>query len=382
MANLVRHLQDEGLYPISVQDVAIPRQEVVWSTWSFATSSPNRKQLALLCQQLATLVSAGLPIDRVFTILRKSYPSGPLGGVIDDIAARLRVGATLSAALAAHPAIFPKSFTSVVEAGELGSALPIVLVRLAELTARAFRLQETVRSALLYPIVLVVASLSAVVFILLFVLPQFRTLLEDAHVQFDLPTSLLFASSYFLREWWWLVLSLLTVAAATSLGLCRHPSVSHRVAKLSLSIPVLRDTVRAADGARFCSTLGTLLESGVPLASAAPAVAETLHNEILRDRLLIAILAIREGQELVAALERADALPTIGIHLARVGQETGRLATMLKRAGEILEQSVEQSSNRFAALLVPLLTVTLGAFVGGVIAIVFSALMRINDAAT
>lgn len=380
-AAVIQQLQASGNFPLSVTEGAPGAGRLDWRGLLHRSRLPDRKQVALFTQELAMLLSAGLPIDRVFAVLRESYRGRPMERVVLDINEKMRGGATLSAALARHPALFPRSYTSVVEAGEHGSALPSVFGRLAESLHRSQKLREAIRSALLYPALLLTVSAFAIGFVLLVVLPQFKPLLLEARVELDGPTILLFWVSDIVQAWWWLIGAVALCAGAAIYGLRAHPAVVHRRAALALRLPGIRDFIRAADGARFCRALGTLLESGVPLASAASVVAETLQNAILRERLHFAVASVREGMNLVSAIERADALPPVAIQLARVGQETSRLAAMFTQAGVVLEQAVEQTSARFVALLVPALTIALGIFVGGLIAVVFSALMKINDLA-
>ena len=378
--DVVRRLQADGRFPVEVAEA--PEQFLPGLLQRLRVrQAPPADQIVRFTEDLAALLRAGLVIDRAFGLLEDSYRGRPLAPHVEAVHDRLRRGMTLAGALARDPALFPLSYTSVVDAGERAGALPLALDRLAASLARAQRLRETIRSALVYPAVLLVLAAVSIVIVLTVIVPEFRPMLEDAPVHLALSTRLLLAFSDLAAEaWWCLPLAVIGLAVVVS-SLRGRPGVRLAWDRLALRLPLLRALVLKSDTVRLCETLATLLGNGVAMTTAVASTAETLRNGVLKARLMAAIAGLKEGQGLARPLERHRVLPAVAVQLIRIGEETGTLPSMLENAAALHEREVRLTVDRLMKLLVPAIIVLLGGFIGAVIATVFSTMMNLNDLA-
>lgn len=381
----VRRLQREGRFPVEVAEQAVgPLARLLERRRAASSFSPA--QLVRLTTDLAALLRAGLTVDRALGVLEAGQRGRPLAASLASVRERLRGGTALSVALAREPSLFPPSFTSVVEAGERAGALPVALERLAAALTRAQRLGETIRSAMIYPTILLAVSFVSVAIVITVIVPEFRPMLEDAHphegnLHIATATRLLLALSDLVRDAWWaLPIGVLAVAGLLT-SLQRQPGAKLVAHKLLLRLPLVGALVRKTDAVRLCETLGTLLGNGVPMTVAIASAAATLRNEVLRARLQAAIAGLREGQGLAGPLERHEVLPSVGIQLIRVGEESGSLHNMLENAAGLFEREVRLIVDRLIKLLVPAIIILLGGFIGALIGIVFTSIMNLNDLA-
>lgn len=379
--DIIGRLQDQGHLPVDAEEVS----GTSWRSWLnielTATRRPGLQEIALFTHELATLLSAGLPIDRAFDIVIGMTGSARLRKPLADIRDRIRGGATLADALAAQESIFSRVYCNMVRAGEAGGSLPSVLARLAEYLGRAQALRETVKSALVYPAVLLFTAGVSIVMVLTVVIPQFKPLLEGAGIALPFSTRALFVASEILETYWWL----LALAALVGILLLRQglktPEFVAAWHRLQLRLPLFGDLRKKAEAGRFARSLGTLVGNGVPVPAALAIVKDTIENQVIQAAVARVVVSLKEGQGLSAPLDRSGVFPAVCIQLMRVGEESGALGDMLLQAADILERDVERSVGRLMTLLVPALTISLGLLIAGIIASVFTALLSINEVA-
>jgi general secretion pathway protein F len=269
----------------------------------------------------------------------------------------------------------------MVRAGEASGALDSVLARLAEYLRRSEAARQTVRSALIYPTILAVTALSSVILILTVVLPQLEPLLRDAGPALPPQARLVFGASDLLRRWWW---ALLAILGAVGYGLWRgwgEPANAVRRDRLLLRLPLLGAAIRQAQTARFTRTLGALVGGGVALPTALALARPVISNHVMADAVTRVASQLREGGGLAEPLARTGVFPDLSIQLIRIGEATGKLDQMLLQQAEIFDEEVRLVLGRALTLLVPVLTVTLGFIVAGIIASVMSAMLSINNLA-
>jgi general secretion pathway protein F len=378
-ASVLNHLRALGHYPVSASVAGKNRFAALLSMFTSARRVSYRR-LSLATQELSTLIAAGLDLDRALAVLERLGDLGPLQKSFAGVRARVHEGASFADALSDEHT-FPAFFVSAIRAGELGGSLERTLQRLSEYLASAVAVRESVASALVYPIILIITAGLSVVFILMFVLPEFVPLFREAGRTLPWPTRVIVAIGDFLRSFWWLVA---LTAAATTVSLqqlFQKPYYAALRDRTLLRLPVLGPLLTAIDVERFSRTLGTLLANGVPLPSALPLAREVVSNKIMAAAVSDSAQGLREGDALADRLGRAGVFPAVTLDLIRVGEETGKLDEMLLKQADLDEQRIRHSVNRLLAILVPALTMLLGAVVAGLIASLLTAILSVNDLA-
>lgn len=339
----------------------------------------RREDLVLITRELATLLQAGLPLDRGMSVMLDLAPVGPVRVLVEEIREKVRGGATLADALAEYPAVFPNFYVGMVRAGEAGGTLDGVLVRLAETLERAQALRENVQAALRYPALVVVMAVISLAVLMTAVIPEFRPLFEDAGAAMPVSTQIVIAISDFLAAYWWLV-ALLFLAAA--LGFRQHNRTEEgrlRWDAWRIQAPIFGDLMTKIEVARFSRTLGTLLSNGVSVLNAMSMTIDTLDNKAFARAAAQAQGRLAKGEGLADPLSETGVFPGLALQLVRVGEETGRLDDMLVRIAEIYDEEVKRAIQKMLSLLVPLVTLALGVLIAGIIGSMISAIMSSYD---
>ncbi|MCC7049393.1 MAG: type II secretion system F family protein [Alphaproteobacteria bacterium] len=378
--NAIALLQDQGHLPISASPSRPPNwvEALVNRLGRVGDRNPSSRDIALLTQQMAALIGAGLTVDRALVVLTDAAGARNVRELTQDLRRRVRSGAALSQALQVHGGVFPRFYWATVQAAEQGGFLDAALTRLASFLARSESLRSAVRSALVYPAVLLVMAGASILVILIFVIPQFRPLIEDSGITPSLSLSALMAASAVAEDHLALATIAITLAIVLAVMGAKRLRNSEWADTMTLRVPVLRSVVTCLEIARFTRTLGMLVENGVAL----PASIE-LSGTILRNRRVAAIAAdaavfVKEGKRLADSL-RHPVVPQAVVEFVRVGEETGKLPDLLTQAADLLDQDVQRLLDRLMALLVPALTVFLGLIIAGLVASILTALISVNQ---
>jgi type IV pilus assembly protein PilC len=327
----------------------------------------SRREVVLLTRQLATLLSAGLPLVASVRVLERQASSRPLRDLLSQIRIEVARGGVLSEALARHPRIFPPVYTGMVTAGESSGMLDGVLLRLAVLMERSEALIRKIRGATLYPaVVLGVASVS-VALLLILVIPTFELMFADAGIPLPIATQWVLTLSRGLTRWWWLILLVLGAVGVGLVRAVRTPEGKARWHSVRLVIPLLGPLERKAGAARFARVLGTLLAAGVPLMEGLALTARTVGNRTLEEAILSARETVLRGGSLAQALEQSGEMPPLVTQMVQVGEQTGALDEMLSRVADLFEDEVEAALSTLVSILEPTLVVILGVVVGGMV---------------
>ncbi|MBY0431029.1 MAG: type II secretion system F family protein, partial [Rhodospirillales bacterium] len=254
-----------------------------------------------------------------------------------------------------------------------------VLVRLADLLEKAQALRESVRSALIYPALLLAMTGFTIVIMLTVVLPQFQSLFDDAGQSLPLPARIVAAAGDIARTWGWTILPLGLAAALAVRHMLGNPQRRLRWDERVLKLPLAGDLVARLETARFGRTLGTLVGNGVPLLGALGIVTGTVRNQALRRALEESTEALKQGKGLADPLARSALFPPLAVHLVKVGEETGKLDSMLTKVADIFDQEVQRTLGRILALLVPVITVVLGLVVAAILGAILTAILSVNN---
>lgn len=376
----ISRIQDLGHLPISAR--ATPARGWLRTEFRLARSRKiGGRDVALLTRELSALIAAGLTVDRSLQVLLQGTANPDLQAVLTDMIRRVRGGTALSAALAAHPSVFPNFCVTMLQAAEAGGFLASALQRLADFMAKSQAVQESVRSALVYPAVLLLMACASIVLIVTVVLPQFSPMFEEAGVEPPLLVALLLGASAGVQEHP-LVFALGAAALVLAARLAgRTPAFRAWMHRTGLTVPALRTSIVHLDISRFARNLGTLLDSGVPLPTALPLAGAVVSNQVLAGALIGATRQLREGRGLAHCLGTVALFPAMALEMIRVGEETGRLSSMLLHAADLLEADFQRTLERTLSLLTPALTVVLGLVIAALIGSIISVLMSINELA-
>jgi len=378
---ILDRLRDQGLMPMQVAPaqagaVAAPaRGEARAPRRSlFAQTRFSGEQLMAFTRELATLLRAGLPLDRALETLigltSTPYAATFLQGIRDEV----RGGKAMSQALDARREVFNRFYVNIVRAGEAGGALATVLTRLADTMERNKDLRETVKSALIYPIILIGVAVSSVMILLIYVVPQFQQTFSQAGKALPLPTEVVIFVGTFLKKWWWAMIAFVALVVLWARRKLGEPRFRRRFDARVLKLPVLGDLLVKIEVARFSRTLATLLGNGVTLLAALSIVKETLGNLVLSASLDGVTARLREGKGFGRPLLDTGLWPKLATQMILVGEESGRLEEMLGRVADVYDREVQVSVKRFLAILEPAMILGLAVLIGG---IVFSILLGV-----
>lgn len=369
-----RRLREEGYRPLRIE----PR-----TSWlNVKLRLPGRagighRERGLFARQLATLLDAGVPLLRALGILEEQTDGEDFEGILRRIARDVKAGASFSEALAVHPDAFDDLFVSTVKAGEAGGVLTVVLERLADAAETHRELSTRLRSAALYPAVLCCLSVGVIIFLLTAVLPTFTALYREMDVPLPLATRIMLWGGEFVRRWWYL---LLFVPAAGLYGFRVYRGTEagrSRLDRWLMNLPLFGELLAKAAAARFARTLGTLLESGVPLLDAMDIVRDTLRNRVVVDLMTEVIESVRGGGTLSDPLLESDVFEPMVPHLIAVGERTGTLPEMLHRIADSYRTRVELRVKGLSSLIEPVLVLMLGLGMGMIILAVYVPLFRL-----
>jgi general secretion pathway protein F len=378
----VRQLQGMGLLPIRAEAAgASTLKDFLSIDIGLGGRGLRRRDVMLFTRELATLLEAGIELERAFDILQLLSERESVQRVLAQILEEMRSGSTLADALSRHPESFSTMYVSLIRAGEAGGALDTIVARLAVFLEQSESVKEEVKSALIYPMVLLGTALLSVVVLVGYVLPSFKPLFEGAGRALPLPTQIVMAVGETLSGYWYLFLLGIVVVLLGVRFMLRTDGGRLRWDAGILRLPVFGKLVTGIETARLSRTLGTLLGNGVAMLSALDIAGGTVGNVAYRAGLADVGDAVKSGKRLSDELAETDVFPELGSQLVRVGEESGKLDVMLLKIAEIYDQDSRRSVQRLLALLTPVMTIFLGLLVAGIIASILLAILSINEIA-
>ena len=377
----VARLRDQGLLPLAVNEAKGGFLRGGFGQPLFSKRRTlSRKAIMLLTQQLASLLHAGMPLDRALTILIGVTEDEQAKPVLERVQEKVRGGSSLADALEAQ-GVFSRFYLNMVRAGEAGGALDVVLKRLTEFLERSRALRETVTSALIYPIILLSVSALSVIILLTFVVPQFQRLFADAGKALPLATQIVIAVGDGFRHYWWVGAILFVLLSAVARRQLSQPESRARWDERFLRLPLFGDLIAKVETARLSRTLGTLLGNGVSMLSALTIVRETLSNQVLAGALGEVAEHVKTGRGLADPLLEAGRFPKLAVQMIRVGEETGQLQEMLLQVADTYDGEVQTAVKRLLTLLEPALILGLGVIIAGIIMSILVAILSLNELA-
>lgn len=341
----------------------------------------SRDQVTTVTRELSTMLAAGQDLDRSLRFLIEISAAPKVKRVLSDVRDRVRDGSALAAALGQHPRSFSRLYVGLVRAGEAGGTLAETLERLATLMERQRSLRATVRSALIYPTLLLVAATGSIVLLLTTVLPEFVPLFQQNGVALPGPTQLMIDIGAFLGSYGLVLLALLVAAGFAFREALRRPASRLWLDRALLRTPVAGGLAREVMAAQLCRTLGTLVLNGVPLIAALGIARDAVTNLVAVAAIDAATGSAKAGRGLSEPLGQAGVFPQRTIYLLRLGEETAQLGQMALRAAEIHEERTRINMQRLVSLLTPAITIVMGGVIAGIVSSLLLAMLSLNNLA-
>jgi type IV pilus assembly protein PilC len=334
---------------------------------TFGSGSVKVKEIAIFFRQFSVMIDAGLPLVQCLEILAANQENPTFQKTLTGVRTTVEGGATLANAMRQYPKVFDDLTTNMIEAGETGGILDIILQRLATYVEKAVKLKSAVKSALIYPIAVVSMAALIVGALLKWVVPIFANMFVGLGVSLPLPTRVVIGLSAFIGQFWWFFI---IGAVGIFFGfrqIRKNPRGKYWMDYCMLKLPILGLLLRKIAVARFTRTLGTLITSGVPILEGLSITARTSGNAVLEEALLKVRKAIEEGRTIVDPLRECGVFPNMVTQMIGVGEATGAMDSMLQKIADFYEDEVDAATKDMLAMLEPVIIGILGVSVGGIV---------------
>lgn len=363
---VVSRLRDMGYMPVSVtlRRTKLTKTEI---RIPGLTDRVSPKDVALFARQFSTMINAGLTLLKSLTILVSQTENINLSKVLGQVRSDIERGSSLSAALAKHPKVFDHLFVAMVRSGESGGVLDDVLLRLANTLEKQVEIRRKIKSAMTYPIAVLVLVVLILTAMMLFVIPTFKKIFATLHGTLPLATRILLDVSHIFVSWFWLVLLFYIAISVGFVKFKRSPAGKAYLDRLLLKVPIFGRLTHKYAIVRFSRTLAALLRSGVPILQSLGITAEASGNIKVVEAIADMEQGVRQGEPLARRMAIHDIFPPMVTQMVAVGEETGGVDEMLDKIGSFYEQEVEAMVASLASLLEPLLIVVLGSVVGSMV---------------
>jgi general secretion pathway protein F len=377
---VVLRLHEMGFIPLRIAAPGKSSARTVPVPFTFFSRKKISQQALLhFTQELSTLLAAGLPLDRGLSVLANLVEGEELKKTVRQLVEGVRAGKSLAASMAEHPDVFPKLYVNMIRAGEAGGILDGVLRHLSEYLERSLNLREDLKSALSYPLLLATVVGLSLLVLFIYVIPKFSLIFKDVNQALPWITKLLLDFSSGLSRYGWIVLLLIVVGSTGFAFHIRNPEAKLQWDRWRLGLWVLGDLMRKLEAARFARTLAALLKGGVPLLEALGTVQGVVGNRVVAQAISRVQNRVREGKGMVGPLTESGVFPALALSMIAVGEETGRLETMLVNVADHYDQEVKRATKRLISLLEPALILGMGLVVGVVVISMLMAIFSIND---
>ncbi len=377
---VVERLQRDAYFPVRIAPQARPGRLLGWAWPAPGRGRVAGRDLVAFTQQLATLVEAGMPLDRALAIQAELAPTARLRSIVGDVLRSVQGGASLADALARHhPRPFSRLYVNMVRAGEKGGVLETTLRRLAGFLEESQEFRDALVSALIYPVLLTGAGAAAVVFLMTFVIPRFATIFRDLDATIPLPPLILLEVSGAVQRYWWALAIAAVGVLMTGRMVLATPRGRLAADRVLLRTPIVGEVIVKSEVARFTRILGTLLHSGVAMISALTVVKDMLANQVLARAVEGLGDGARRGAGLAQPMAETRVFPPLAVHMVRVGEETGRLEEMLLQVAATFEADTRKLVKRLIALAEPCIILVMGLVVGFIVVAMLMAILSVTD---
>jgi type IV pilus assembly protein PilC len=340
----------------------------------------SEKDVTLFTRQLATMMKAGVPLLQSFDIVGKGHSNPAVSKLLFDIKSDVETGSSLSAAFRKYPLHFDALFCNLINAGEQAGILDTLLDRLATYKEKILAIKSKIKSALFYPISIVVVAFIITAVIMIFVVPAFKELFTSFGADLPAPTLLVMAISDIFVQWWW------AIFGAIGGGIWfffytwkRSLAMQATMDRLILKIPVFGELIRKATIARFARTLATMFSAGVPLVEALDSVAGASGNRVYYDATKRVQSEISTGTSLTVAMQNSEVFPNMVLQMTAIGEESGALDSMLSKVADFYEAEVDDAVDALSSLMEPIIMVVLGTLIGGLVVAMYLPIFKLGE---
>ena len=375
---IARELRKQGLTPIYV---GVAPQRAAFEIKLPSFGGGRRRDVLFFTQELSTLLSSGVPLDRALSITGELTDRPAFRFVVLDILRVLKGGRSLADSLSTHPDYFSDLYINMIRAGEASGALATIFERLAEFERSRDDLRNFIISSMIYPALLAIVGVASVSILLLFVVPKFATIFSDPRMKIPAPTQVMLAASNLLQRYWWLAAGTLAAILIGWKSYTRTAAGRIWWDGAQLRLPLLGEALLKAETARFARAMATLVANTVPLVQSIGIAAATLTNRTVSGALAGVAQGVKRGEGIAVPVRKAGVFPSLASHLLTVGEETGRLDQMFARMADIYENDTRASIKRFTSIFEPIVILVMGVMVGALILSMLLAITSINDVA-
>jgi type IV pilus assembly protein PilC len=327
----------------------------------------NEKDITVFFRQLSTMINAGLPLVQCFELAENGSEKKAMTKLLKDVRQELESGNPLGESMRKFPKNFDRLTCSLVEAGEQGGILDTILLRLCSYKEKAMALRGKIKSAMVYPISIIVVAFIVTAILMIFVIPVFADMFSSMGAALPGPTQITIAISNAFVKYWYIVLFAPILLVVGIRAMYQTPQGRYQLDKLLLNLPVLGDVLRKGAVARFCRTFSTLVAAGVPILEALDTVAETSGNVVIEGVIRQSKQSISQGQTLTAPLAASGVFPVMVTQMISIGEQTGTLEAMLAKIADFYEEEVDTAVDGMTALMEPFIMAFLGVVIGGLV---------------
>ena len=341
----------------------------------------TEKDITIFTRQLAVMMKAGVPLLQAFDIVGRGHANPSVGKLLLDIKTDVETGSSLGQAFKKYPRYFDALFCNLVSAGEAAGILDTLLDRLATYKEKILAIKGKIKSALFYPISIVVVALVVTAVIMIFVIPVFKDLFKSFGADLPGPTLVVMTiSDWFVGNWWWVFPGLAGGIWFFFYSWKRSTTMQRFMDRMFLRIPVFGDVLRTASIARWCRTLSTMFAAGVPLVEALDSVAGAAGNYVYYEATKKVQAEVSSGTSLTLAMTNSNVFPSMVLQMTAIGEESGALDAMLSKVADFFEQEVDEAVDSLASLMEPMIMVVLGGLIGGIVVAMYLPIFKMGQA--
>ncbi|MBI4735758.1 MAG: type II secretion system F family protein [candidate division NC10 bacterium] len=337
----------------------------------------GEKEIVVFTRQFATMIDAGLPLVQCLEILASQQENKVFKKALTEIRQSVEGGLTFAAALKQHPKVFTSLYANMVEAGEAGGILDTILNRLAQYMEKAMGLKKKVKSAMIYPSTIVTVAMVVVIFLLIFVIPTFKSMFEGFGATLPLPTQIVLEMSRIVRQYFLVGIGAIVAGIVALKWWYGTSGGKWAIDSLLLKAPVFGLLIRKVSVAKFTRTLGTLISSGVAILDGLEITARTAGNKVVEAAILKTRASISEGKTIAEPLKDSGVFPPMVVQMIAVGEQTGALDAMLGKIADFYDEEVDTAVGNLTSLLEPMLMVFLGVIIGGVVIAMYLPIFKL-----
>lgn len=365
---------------LTVLELVEKSENIVDKIQLFFNPPVTSKDLVLFSRQLSTLVGAGVPLVQGLTILEEQIENPSFKKIIIGLRLDIEAGLGIADSMKKYPKAFDNLYISMIRAGEMGGILDTILDRLSGYLEAAEILKAKVKSAMMYPIIVLSIAVGITWFLLVFIIPKFEEMFSSFGQELPLPTKLLLLSSRFLIKYWYMYVPIPFILIAVFKQSLKNRSFAKGFDAVLLKAPIFGLILRKVAIAKFTRTFSTLMKAGVPILQALDTVSQTAGNIIVEEAILTAKIAIREGERIAKPLAASHVFPGMVCSMISIGEETGNLDLMLAKIADFYEAEVDAAVEGLTSLIEPLVIVFMGAIIGTIVVAMFLPMFNMSGA--